>query len=290
MPHHSISPKRIAIVGHPTLDGAMAEAREVDAYLVAQGIATVSGSIYDEALRQQVGTGNFDMVITLGGDGTLLKAGHLVAPLGIPVLGINVGHFGFLYEIQRTEWRSVLSLLLKGDYWLEKRMMLRAEHWHNGEVTGPWEVLNDVVVARGRVVRPVQLTAHVDGILLASFVADGLIAATATGSTAYALAAGGPILPPELRNILIMPVAPHLSVDRAVILPEGVSVSITVNTQHEAVLSVDGLPSISMADGDRVQVTASTHSLGVVRFQDPGYFYRNLTAYMEQNPLTGSSR
>ena len=222
MPHHNSPPQRIAIVGHPSLEGAMEEAREVDAYLASQGIATSYGSLYDETLRQRIETREFDMVITLGGDGTLLKVGHLVAPLGVPVMGINMGHFGFLYEIQRTEWRSVLSLLLKGDYWLEKRMMLRAEHWHKGEMDGPWEVLNDVVVARGRVVRPVQLTAHVDGILLASFVADGLIASTATGSTAYALAAGGPILPPELRNILIMPVAPHLSVDRAVILPEGV--------------------------------------------------------------------
>lgn len=268
----------------------MEEAGVINDYLSAQGIATAHGSIYDESLRLRIEAREFDLLITLGGDGSLLKAGHLVAPLGIPVMGINMGHFGFLYEVQRNEWRGVLSLLLKGDYWLEKRMMLRAEHWHQGQTSGPWEVVNDVVVARGQIVRPVQLSAYVDGILLASFVADGLIASTATGSTAYALAAGGPILPPELRNILIMPVAPHLSIDRAVILPEGASVSITVNTPHEAVLSVDGQPSIPMADGDKVLVTASSHTLLFVRFQDPGYFYRNLTAYMEQNPLTGNPR
>ncbi len=290
MPYSNPIPQRVAIIGHPSLEGAMALAGEIDAHLSAQGLVSAHGSVYNEGLRQRVAAGEFDLLIALGGDGTLLKAGHLAAPQGVPVLGINMGHFGFLYEVQRHEWQSVLSLLLKGDYWLEKRMMLRAEHWHLDDKAGPWEVVNDVVVARGQVVRPVQLSAYVDGIFLASFVADGLIVSTATGSTAYALAAGGPILPPELRNILIMPVAPHLSIDRAVILPEGASVSVTVSTPHEAVLSVDGQPSIPMADGDKVLVTASTHTLLFMRFQDPGYFYRNLTAYMEQNPLTGNSR
>jgi NAD+ kinase len=290
MPHNNPPPERIAVIGHPSLPGAIEEAAIVSAYLVDQGITTVHGSTYDETLRQRIRSCEFDMLITLGGDGTLLKTGHLAAPLDIPVLGINMGHFGFLYEVQRNNWRGVLSLLLKGDYWLEKRMMLRAELWHGDQVSGPWEVLNDVVVARGQVVRPVQLTAQVDGIMLASFVADGLITSTATGSTAYALAAGGPILPPELRNILIMPVAPHLSVDRAIVLPEGTSVSITVNTAHQAVMSVDGQPSILMADGDKVKVVASSYNLHFIRFQDPGYFYRNLTTYMEQNPLIGNSR
>jgi NAD+ kinase len=130
----------------------------------------------------------------------------------------------------------------------------------------------------------------VDGYLMATYIADGLIASTATGSTAYALAVGGPILPPELRNIMIIPVAPHLSVNRAIILAEGVSVSITVNTTHQAVVSIDGQAPIPMLDGDRVLVTANDHTFNFVRFQDPGYFYRNLTAHMEHNPSTGVSQ
>ncbi len=122
--------------------------------------------------------------------------------------------------------------------------MLNARYMRSGELLGQWEVLNEVVVCRGMFVRPVTLWARVDGYLLATYVADGLIAATPTGSTAYALAAGGPILPPELRNILIVPVAPHLSVDRAIILAEGACVTITVRTSHEAVFSVDGQPPI----------------------------------------------
>ena len=117
-----------------------------------------------------------------------------------------------------------------------------------------------------------------------------MIASTATGSTAYALAAGGPILPPELRNILIFAVAPHLSVDRAVVLPEGATVSITVHTDHQAVLSSDGQPPVEMNDGDRVDAYASEHSVKFIRFQEPDYFYRNLTLHMSQNPSTSNSR
>jgi NAD+ kinase len=137
-------------------------------------------------------------------------------------------------------------------------------------------------------VRPIQIQAQVDGYLLTTYVADGLIASTPTGSTAYALAAGGPILPPDLRNILIIPVAPHLSVDRAIILSEGTGVTMTVHTTHEAVMSVDGRAPIPMLDGDAVRVVVNDSTLHFVRFQDPGYFYRNITAYMDQNPLTGN--
>jgi NAD+ kinase len=136
----------------------------------------------------------------------------------------------------------------------------------------------------------VQLTTHVDGRFLTTYVADALIASTATGSTAYALAAGGPILPPELRNILLVAVAPHLSVDRALVLAEGSSVSITVRTSHQAVLSPDGQEPIELADGDQVEARASEHTAQFIRFQDPDYFYRNLTHHMNQNPSTGDHR
>jgi len=287
---HLSSPESIAVVAPSSLPDAVAEAQEVLDFLIQQGLHAACGLLSDEGLRRRIQAGEFQFVIVLGGDGTMLRAGHLCAPLGVPIMGINMGRFGFLYEVKRKEWRGILPLLLKGDFWIEKRMLLKATLFRAEQVLGEWEVVNDVVVARGLVVRPVELSAYVDGYLLAAFVADGLIAATATGSTAYALAAGGPILPPEIRNILIVPVAPHLSVDRAIVLAEGVSVSIVVHTQHEAVLSIDGQEPVAMTSDDRVQVTASEHSLSFVRFQDPGYFYRNLVSYMEKNPLTGLNR
>ncbi len=169
-------------------------------------------------------------------------------------------------------------------------MMIRAEHIRSDESLGNWHALNEVVVSRGASVHPVHLSASVDGMLLTNYVADGLIAATPTGSTAYALAAGGPILPPELRNILLVPIAPHLSVDRAVVLSEGSSVRIGVCDGSDAILSVDGQIPVGLADLDQVEIRAGDYTARFVRFGDPGYFYRNLTGHMNQNPSIGLAR
>jgi NAD+ kinase len=282
--------QNVLVLAHPSLPEAAENAAQVAEHFQAHGIASIHGLLYDEALRKRVKDGIFDLLIALGGDGTMLRAGHLCAPNDLPILGINMGRFGFLTEIQLDQWREIMPRLFSGDYWLERRMMLRAELWRAGELRGTWEVLNEVAVSRGHIVRPVRLVASVDGRYLTTYVADALIAATATGSTAYALAAGGPVLPPELRNILLVAVAPHLSVDRAIVLADGSSVSITVNTDHEAALSPDGQAPISLIDGDRVNAYASEHSVRFIRFQDPGYFYRNLTPHMNQNPITGAPR
>lgn len=282
--------RRIAVAAHPRLVDAIAQSEIIASYLKELGAEIHQGLIYDDHLIKGIRTGEFDAMIALGGDGTMLRAGHLCGPVEIPILGINVGHFGFLMEIQQNQWRAVLPRLMEGDYWLEKRMMLRAEQWRGGERLGQWEVLNEIAVSRGQIVRPVHLVTKVDGSYLTTFVADALIAATATGSTAYALAAGGPILPPEMRNILLVAVAPHLSIDRALVLAEGSSVSIIVETDHQAVLSPDGQVPIDLADGDRVEAFASEHNALFIRFQDSDYFYRNLTIHMNQNPATGDRR
>jgi len=290
MPDPKLPFKNIAVAFHPQVSDAASEANLVAAFLEDRGARAIQSTIYAEALRQQAKEGQFDLFVALGGDGTMLRAGHLCGPYGIPIVGINLGRFGFLIEIRQNQWREVLPRLFEGDYWFEERMMLRSEQWRSGDRLGTWEVLNEIVVSRGRIVRPVHLTANVDGRILTTYVADALIASTATGSTAYALAAGGPILPPELRNILLVAVAPHLSIDRAIVLAEGSRVSITVHTDHHAVLSPDGQVPIELADGDRVDVFASEHTVRFLRFQDPGYFYRNLTPHMNQNPSTGNSR
>ena len=285
MESSQLIPQRIAIGYHPFLIDAPQEAQQIARFLQGRGVQQViSAPMPDKAFRLQIRDGKFDLLIALGGDGTMLRAGHLGAQLGIPVLGINLGRFGFLMEVQRDEWRELLPRLLDGRYRLENRMMLRAEHLRGEQSLGCWSVLNEVVVCRGQFVRPVRLKASVDGYALATYIADGLIVATPTGSTAYALAVGGPILPPDLRNILIVAVAPHLSLDRAIILSEGSVVTVTVHTSHQAVMSVDGQAPITMEDGDAVRVDALPEMVRFVRFQDYGYFYRNLTAYMEQNP------
>ena len=277
-------PQRPVIAAYPRMPEAFTEAEAMSTYLKDKGVDAPHGSLYDEDLRRRVKNSEFDLLIVAGGDGSVLRAGHLCAPLGVPILGVNLGRLGFLIQIDRKEWHEYFNKLLGGEAWIENRMMLRAEHVRSGDSLGHWNALNEVVVARGRTLRPVRLSASVDGRHLTSYVADGLVASTATGSTAYALAAGGPILPPELRNILLVPIAQHLSVDRAVVLSEGSMVSIRVAGEN-AVLSIDGQPSITLMDNDHVDIHAADVITQFVRFGDPGYFYRNLTAHMNENSL-----
>jgi len=282
-------PVRVVVTGHPKLIDSLVEAGAICEYLQGKGLEATHGSLYDAKLRRRVHAGDFDLLVAVGGDGTMLRAGHLCAPHGIPIMGVNMGRLGFLYQVDAGDWKNMIDKLLTGDYWIEKRMMLRADHIRAGEALASWQALNDVVVCRGQLLRPIHIEVSVDEQFLTTYVADGLIAATATGSTAYGLAAGGPILPPELRNILLVPIAPHLSVDRAVVLSEGSMVSITIMDEN-TVCSVDGQIPVGLADDDRVQVRAGDNSVNFIRFDDPGYFYRNLTAHMNQNAIIGMPR
>lgn len=282
-------PHKIVVTGHPKLPDSLEEAGAISAYLQQKGFEAPHGSLYDEKLRKRVHACEFDLLIAVGGDGTMLRAGHLCAPHDVPILGVNKGRLGFLFQVDEGGWAKMIDQLLGGEFWIENRMMLRAEHVRSGETLGSWLALNDAVVSRGQYMRPIHVNASVDGQFLTTYVADGLIASTATGSTAYALASGGPILPPELRNILLIPIAPHLSVDRAVVLSEGSTVSITVLSDN-AVLSLDGQIPIGLAEEDQVNVHAGEATVKFIRFGDPGYFYRNLTAHMNQNSTIGLPR
>lgn len=274
------------MIGNPRMPESKPIGEELAGRLNRAGLEACFGFLYNEEIHRRVKTHEFDLVIALGGDGTMLRAGHLAGPANLPILGVNLGHFGFLMELRLDQWDEFFPRLMSGDYWMETRMMLSAQQWRGGDRLGSWDVLNEVVVSRGQTVRPIKLTAYVDARPLTTYVADALIAATPTGSTAYALAAGGPILSPELRNILLVPVAPHLSLDRAIVLPEGATVSITVQTDHQAVFSIDGQVPIGVSEEDRIDVHVGEHSVRFIRFQDPGYFYRNLTPHMNQNPAT----
>ncbi len=282
--------RKIAIAAHPSLPEANKEAYKIAHFLKQHGQDSMIAMLYEEKLAQSIKDHEIDLLIVLGGDGTMLRAGHICGPYDIPILGINAGRFGFLMEIRLNEWKQYLFRMIKGDDWVEKRMMLCCSHKRDGLELSVHHVLNEVVVGRGLAVRPVHLETHVDGRYLTTYVADALIASTATGSTAYALAAGGPILPPELRNILLVAVAPHLSIDRGIVLAEGSSVRVIIHTDHDALLCIDGQSPIQLVNEDQVDVYASEHDAHFVRFQDPGYFYRNLTPHMNRNPATGIPR
>ncbi len=277
--------KNIGVAYHPDIADAVAASENVETFLLEHGASSViRGSLREKSLEEAIAAKKIEALVVLGGDGSMLRASHLCAPAGIPITGINLGTFGFLFELERNNWQNYLPALLKGNYRIEKRMMLQASHFRKEKLLGSWQVVNEIVVCRGQQVKPIRIHASVDEYPMASYVADGLIAATATGSTAYALAVNGPIMPPETRSILVVPVAPHLSFDRAVILNEGACITITVNTTHDAVLSPDGRRAIKMSDGDCVKISASDLNVHFIRFHNPGFFYRNLNRYMKQNP------
>ena len=281
-------PDRIAVTWHPSLEEAHSMASEVADVLKARSVDRVDiFSLNDRQFRENLRNGNYDLVIALGGDGTMLRAGKLGAPVQVPVMGINLGHFGFLVETQKTEWRSRIDDLLAGKWETDERMMIRAEHFRGDRRLHSWEVLNDLVLARALSIRPVHLIVHINEIELAEYVADGLILSTATGSTAYSQSAGGPILRPDMRNMLLVPISPNLCVDRCLVLPDTDTVSFTVSGNVEVIVSPDGNPVSEIDFGDRICARASEHCARFVRFEDKGIFYRNITRYMQRNPTIG---
>jgi NAD+ kinase len=268
--------KRIGLLYHPRLPESETLAAQMLEYLEARGIEVWVGSGWDEAgVAKEIA--NLDLLVTLGGDGSILRAARMSCRHDVPILGVNLGRLGFLAEVDLPHWPEKLERVLAGDYWIEERMMLHADSWRGDEPLGcPCEALNDVVVSRGALARPVRLATYIDGDFLTTYIADGVIVATATGSTAYALAAGGPILPPELKNILLIPIAPHLSIERAIVLSQGAKVSIQIDTDDVAQMTVDGQFDMSLGNGDRVVVRASEHTSRFVRTQTKDYFYRTL--------------
>ncbi len=234
----------------------------------------INSTVCADDCRQRVAKS--DLIIVLGGDGTTLTAARLAAPFEVPIFGINLGRVGFLSEATPEDWPERLSQVLSGDSWLERRLMLRAEVLHRGRRTADLIALNDVVVSRGGQVRVVRFHLYVDADHVTTYTADGLIAATPTGSTAYSMAAGGPLLPPQIQNFLVLPVAPHLSFERPLVLHQNAVVKIRVEMEHEAFATADGQDAVALQTGDEVVITKHDHDSLFARVNGPGYFYLRL--------------
>ena len=278
------APKNILLMPNAAVQKASVLAERISACLKTHAVEH-SIFYYDYEHPTQVPQiEGHDLVIVIGGDGTLLRAGHLCAPLDVPLLGVQAGRLGFLTELTTLDIESNLSRLISADYRIENRMMLQAEFLENGNVKQRWDVINEALVCRGRDARPIEVRVDLNEGYMMSYIADGGVA-TATGSTAYALAAGGPILPPELRNMLVLPIAPHLSLDRAVVLAGSAVVNLRAISDFEVVLSIDGFNTLSINPENNVRITANKKSLRMVRFGEPNYFYRDLAGLLQRNPI-----
>ncbi len=214
-----------------------------------------------------------DIIIVLGGDGTFLGASRLVGTRGTPMVGINLGSLGFLTEIQIEEIDRYLPRILNGDFIIEERMKLTVHLHRHEERIAEYDVLNDAVINKGALGKIIQLETYVNGEPLTTFRADGLIVATPTGSTAYNLAAGGPIVTPDFEAILITPICPFTLTNRPLVIPQNYEVKTYIKSQKgDVFLSLDGQLGLSLQEGDRIEIRKSKHPLKLIKIPEKSYF------------------
>ncbi|HSG14700.1 MAG TPA: NAD(+)/NADH kinase [Anaerolineae bacterium] len=248
---------------------------EISQWLTSRNVDSWVSRVKDMASKCEL-VARSSLIVVLGGDGTTLTAAREVAPFNVPVFGVNLGRVGFLSEVTPEAWQSKLERVLDGDYWLERRLMLKGEVWRDGAQISNLSALNDIVVSRGEHVRVVRFHLFVDADHVTTYTADGLIASTPTGSTAYSMAAGGPLLPPQLKNFLIIPVAPHLSFERPVVLHQEAVVKIQVEMVHRALATADGQDEVHLQSGDEVLISKHQNEGLFARVDGQSYFYHRL--------------
>ena len=216
-----------------------------------------------------------DVLITVGGDGTILRAVHVAAPRGMAILGINMGRVGFMTELSAENALHDLEKYLKNDLWIEERTMLQARIERAGEQT--YHALNEVVVGSSAVSRMSWLGVTIEGEPLTTYRADSVIVATATGSTGYALSAGGPVLYPRSRDILLIPVAQHFGMSKALVLPSTSKIELTVMSSGPTTIGIDGFIDLELKQGERVAVEISPRVARFLRAHPPNHYFAALT-------------
>ncbi len=274
----------VGLIYNVRVERSLALTQEIAAWLEAQGVQAWHCS----TPAYPASNARADLLITLGGDGTILRVAQHAAPDGIPLLGINLGRVGFLTEASPEDWPSALQRVLSGEGYVEKRMMLCVTLLRGGVAIAQEQALNDAAISRGALARTVRLSTFVDGALLTRYVADGLILSTPTGSTAYAYAVGGPILPPWLENIVMIPAAPHLSLDRPFVLDAEAVIEVRTETEIPGMLSVDGRMEGELENGDVVRVERSKMSAQFLRLRSRDDFYATLVERLTPHNSTAS--
>lgn len=268
-------PKRVGVIFNPENSRARELADLLAAAVRSRGIeAWTDGGDGHFLPTTLPGT---DLLICLGGDGTVLRCARLVIGLPTLILGVNLGRLGFLTEFDGPQALDRIDEVLTGQHRVEERTML---HARVTRTASNFHALNEVVIGRATLSRAIQLAVDVDGNRIADYRCDGVIVSSATGSTAYALSVGGPILYPESRDLVIVPVAPHLSAQHAVVLPANAEVHITLEPRQQAVLSIDGASDLDLQENDAVTVTTSDHRARFLRLKPPSDFYLRMASQL----------
>lgn len=268
--------KTVGILYHPKKEAAGILADKLKQSIESRGINTWSSSAWEveEARARLNGT---ELLLTIGGDGTILRAVQTIVPEPIPVTGINLGNLGFMTELSVTEVEDGINDLLDGKGWIDERYLLEAEIATGGGLEPQkYYALNDVVLARGSVARVIHIEARINEELLTTYKADGVIVATATGSTGYSLAARGPILYPQSRELLLVPIAPHLSSSYSLVLPDSAVINLKLTTYHSATISIDGHINSNLSSNVEITIKHSLNTVKFLRIHPRNKFYSSL--------------
>jgi NAD+ kinase len=270
----------VAIVSKPQKEELSTLLPDLVLWMKAHGLDPildpVSGNYTETArvvARHLMPAENPELVIVLGGDGTLLSAARVFAKTDTPILSVNLGALGFLTEVRLADLYSTLEGWCRDCYTVDARFMLHSELWREGELFVEHEALNDVVVAKGAIARMGDFRVMLDGQLAAAFRADGVIVATPTGSTAYSLAANGPILVPDVDALIVSPVCPHLLTIRPMVVRGDAQLSVSIEgIPDQTFLTVDGQEAIALKVGDEIRCQRSSYSVKLVRLGATGFF------------------
>jgi len=261
---------KVGILYHPKVDAAYNKAKDLQQFLSSRGVSAWLSSAWEtEQARAQMK--DTELLLSVGGDGTILRAAQVVVPGKTLITGINLGTLGFMTELSADEAELELPNLLAGKGWIDERAMLEVQL---GDKV--FHALNDAVVARGAFARLVHVEARIDGQLLTTYRADGVLVATATGSTGYSLAAGGPILHPQSRDMVLAPIVPHLSLAYSLVLPPTSVVQLNIKAVHQPSLSIDGHINLALSNDAAVNIKLSTSTIRFLRIHPRTAFYRSL--------------
>jgi NAD+ kinase len=277
----SSSPSKVAaIISRPARAEVARTIPELLAWLDAHGYRVIvdpetakHSKGQEEVLRSQMSLRPLDLVIVLGGDGTLLSAVRATAAVDAPLLGVNLGSLGFLTDVPLSSMFSMLDQIAQGRAPVEQRSLMQCELLRGEEILGSYKAFNDVVVNKTALARLNNYDLFVDKAFVSSYRADGMIVATPTGSTAYSLSAGGPVVMPTVNAFVVTPVAPHSLTHRPLVVPDSAVIEILLRSDEEvAYLSMDGQPGLDLKDGDRVRCRRSEHKISLFR-TDTDFFH-----------------
>jgi len=277
--------KTVGVVVKPNHEEAWTTACELSDWLRARGVALVGEQPYASKFEQGADACDIeiahaediaskaDLIVALGGDGTMISTARLIGDHEPLVLGINYGSLGYLTEFRIEEMFTALDAVLAGEYSVDRRVMLTAEHCRDREVLATGRVLNDVVINKAALARIIEIEVNTDGQFVNAFRADGLIVSTPTGSTAYNLSAGGPIIYPSMNAVVVTPICPFTLTNRPIVIPDTSEIELRLLNENEGVvLTLDGQIGYSMTSGDHVKIRKSRTTFNLVEPPNRNYF------------------